>query len=126
MKTMIGDRRLVVSLSFIQPEDENIIMASSPEALMEAKRHSPDGHVDQDLVDRITGVTVTAIAHIGVLDDAEKPEAFVSLSKEELAKHIVACRAVFESMDGAAEVADRRWSRYRKRKVEEANDETPR
>lgn len=124
LKTTIGDRRVIVAMSFVTPDDEFLTMASDPEVLIEAKRSSPDGgELTQDLVDRVTGVKVTPVAHITILSPDEAAEAVVSMSKDELAKHIVACRAVFESMSQAAEVADRRWARYRKRKAEEAHND---
>lgn len=56
---------------------------------------------------------VTAFAQMTVTRRGGHAEAVVTMSKDELRRHIYESRAVLKSMDAAAKLADREWARYR-------------
>jgi hypothetical protein len=121
--SLSNGRRVAVSVHFVAPDDESVELSGSPEVLAQVASDNPESEVTQGLVDTALGMTVRAVAQLTVTREDGVVEASFFMSKDELKRHIVECRAIFDSMDEAAGLADRRWSKFRESIRREARKE---
>lgn len=91
-------RRIKVGIVFESPEDDMLSVTFE------------EG--DQAEFDK--ACKVTPFVQLTVTRRGGHAEAVVTMSKDELRRHVYESRAVLKSMDAAAELADREWARYRK------------
>lgn len=108
-----GGRKLIVSVGVVHVDDEVIMMADNPDLVEQAAREQPNEEASADLVDRVAGIKPTPIAVVTVTREDGAAESIVQMSKEDLRRHIVACRAMYDAMEETARVADGQWAKYR-------------
>jgi len=120
--SLSGGRRLMMGVGYVKPPIEVILMANSPEVMAQVKAENPDGDIDMNKVEEMMGITTQPVASLTVFDENEKVEAMVSMSKDELREFIYEARAIYESMDQSAKIADRTWVKYRAMVRKEADD----
>lgn len=117
--SLSNGRRVMMGVSFVPPDDDIIAMADSPELLEQAAKERPGEELSQELVDQVVGIKVQPVATLTVTTDDETVESIVRMNKDELRRFITDARSIYDSMDKSAELADKTWSRYRKKLREE-------
>lgn len=121
--SLSNGRTIMMGMGFVPPPDEVIAMADSPELLEQAARERPNEELSQKLVDEIVGIKVTPVAMLTVSRENGDVETVVHMNRDELRRHIYDAKAVYDSMEKAADMADETWARYRERVRKEARDE---
>lgn len=122
--TMSGGRRVMASIAFVPPDDEVIAMAADDNVAAQAAAELGRRDLSEADIDAVVGITVQPVAQLAVFDDGERVESLLTLNKNELRRLIYDLRAVYESMDDSAKVADRTWARYRKQvRLESVNSD---
>lgn len=112
--SLSNGRRVMTSISFVCPDDDVIKMSDSEEVFAQATAETGRSTMTVDEVDAVIGIVVHPVAQLTVFDGDESVESVVTMSKDDVRRLIYDLRAVYETMDDAAAIADRTWSRYRR------------
>ena len=114
MLELSGGRKVKVGMVFECPDDEFISLASNPEARAELAEGFKTKDLDTAIVDREMGLNVTPIAQLTITCVDGKCESSVFMTKEQLVRLAYECRAVVQTMNDAAKLADSQWAEYRR------------
>jgi len=115
-----GGRKVIMSVGVVHADDEYIAIADNPDLIEQAAREKPDEEASADLVDRIAGLKPTPVAVMTITREDGAAESVVQMSRNDLRRHIVACRAMYDAMEETARVADTQWAKYREHVRREA------
>lgn len=118
--TLSPGRKVKVGVTFEHPDDEQVAMAGSDEALAVAAQAV--GSRDHEALDREMGMRSVAMAQVTVMSRQSSDDACVGvddmvlfMTKDELRRHVCECKAVLRSMDGFEQSADTVMAGYRRK-----------
>jgi hypothetical protein len=114
MSDISAGRRVKVGVVFECPDDEYVSLASDPDAKVGLAEELKTTAIDDAVVDREMGLSVTPIAQLTVTRLDGQCESAVFMTKEQLVRLAYECRAVVQTMNEAAKLADRHWAEYRR------------